>query len=176
MLLVDLAALRLGRGRILQRVERRAGVAVGVDQQPRERRLAERVGAAEAALGIGERALDDLAQVVVRQRRERIDLQPRPQRADDLVPRMLGGGAQQRDGAVLDVRQQRVLLGLRPARDLVDEQDRHLSHGTALRRAGDDLAQIGDPVRHRVQRLERGRALPRDRLGDRRLPAPWRAP
>ncbi len=55
----------------------------------------------------------------------------REQRADDLERRVLGRGADQRDGAVLDERQDRVLLGLVEAMDLVDEQHGAPASGVA---------------------------------------------
>ena len=48
---------------------------------------------------------------------------PRQEGGVDLEVRVLGRRADERDRAVLDVRQQRVLLGLVEAVDLVDEQD-----------------------------------------------------
>ena len=57
----------------------------------------------------------------------------RQQRRVDLEVRVLGGRADQRDHALLDRRQQRVLLRLVEAVDLVEEQDRALAR---CRRAG----------------------------------------
>ena len=75
-------------------------------------RVLERRGAASTRkLGVG-------------QRLEPHDARARQQRRDDLEARVLGRRADQRDSAGLDVGQQRVLLGLVEAMDLVDEQQR----------------------------------------------------
>ena len=55
------------------------------------------------------------------------DPRPGDQRANDLKERILGGRTDEGDGAVLDVREQGVLLGLVPAVDLIHEQDRSLA-------------------------------------------------
>ena len=62
--------------------------------------------------------------VVDRVRLELVDLQPREQRRVDLEVRVLGRRADQRHEPVLDARQQRVLLRLVEAVDLVEKQDR----------------------------------------------------
>ena len=79
---------------------------------------------AEAALRIGQRAVDDLAQRIGVERLQAVDPHPRQERRVDLVVRVLGRRADQRDRAVLDVRQQRVLLALVEPMQLVDEGDR----------------------------------------------------
>ena len=60
-------------------------------------------------------------------------LAARQQRGVELERRVLGRGADQRDRAVLDVRQEAVLLGAVEAMDLVDEQQRALAVLAALR-------------------------------------------
>ena len=57
----------------------------------------------------------------------------RQKRRVELEGRVLGGGADQDDGAVLDVRQEAVLLGAVEAVDLVDEQQRALAAARARR-------------------------------------------
>ena len=90
---------------------------------------------AEPALAVGERAAEQRDDLLHRERAQRVDLGAREQRGDDLERRVLGGGADQDDVAALDVRQERVLLGLVEAVDLVDEQQRAAAHGARLRSA-----------------------------------------
>jgi hypothetical protein len=79
---------------------------------------------AEAALGIGAGPVNDGAQIVCMQRLQDQHRRAREQRRDDLERGVLGRGPDQDDGAVLDVRKERVLLRLVEAMDLVDEEDR----------------------------------------------------
>ena len=67
--------------------------------------------------------MEQLLDVVRRQRLQHEHPGAREQRADDLEARILGGGADQGDRAVLGRRQQAVLLGLVEPMDLVDEED-----------------------------------------------------
>ena len=62
--------------------------------------------------------------VSARVRLELVDLRPREQRRVDLEVRVLGRRADQRQQAVLDAGQQRILLRLVEAVDLVEEEDR----------------------------------------------------
>ena len=62
---------------------------------------------------------------------------------------VLGGGADQDDGAVLHMWEQGVLLGLVPAVDFIDEQDRAgVVQAAAFEGLGDHLAQFGLAVEH----------------------------
>ena len=95
----------------------------------------------------------------------------------DLEVRVLGGGADQRDQARLHHGQQRVLLRLVEAVDLVEEQDRAAA---VRRRAGRGPAPItGRHVRlahlHRRQLLELRAGGVRDDPRERRLPGAGRA-
>jgi len=160
----------------LERVQRDPRVAVrhrdervlGLLRQPRL--------AGQAAL-VDQRAPDDRADVVLRERAQHVHARTRQQRRDHLERGVLGRGAQERDVAVLDVRQHDVLLGLVEAVDLVDEQDRALpAHLAKLLRVADDLSQLGHSTRHRgdVDEL-RPRLLGRYG-GERGLPRAGRAP
>ena len=122
--------LALGqRGRALEHVERRPGVAPGerdevVEGRVRQRDAAVRAErAGQAPLRVGDRAPNDACDLVVGQRLEPPDAHPRQERGVDLEVGVLGRRADQGDRAVLDVGQQRVLLGLVEAVDLVEEQD-----------------------------------------------------
>ncbi len=71
-----------------------------------------------------------------------------PQRRVDLEERVLGGGPDQRERAVLDGGQQRILLRLGEAVDLVEEQDRSLATLTeSLAGSFDRLADVLDARR-----------------------------
>jgi hypothetical protein len=80
-------------------------------------------GAVESA-GIRDGALDEHREVVVGERLERQQERARQQRRDHRERRVLGGRGDEDHPAVLDSGQQRVLLGLREAVDLVEEEDR----------------------------------------------------
>ena len=71
-----------------------------------------------------EPAPDDDGHLLRRQRLELVDLRARDERGVDLVVRVLGRRADQRQEAGLDAGQQRVLLRLVEAVDLVEEEDR----------------------------------------------------
>jgi hypothetical protein len=68
-------------------------------------------------------AIDESTQVMSRERLETKESGPAAQRCVDFEERVLRGGTDEHDGAVLDGRQQRILLGLVEAMDLVDEHD-----------------------------------------------------
>ena len=84
-----------------------------------------------AQLAALDRAAQQRLDVLGGQRAQLQHLRPRQQRGVDREVRVLGRRADQRDQALLDRRQQRVLLGLVEAVDLVEEQDRRRA-----RRAG----------------------------------------
>src|SRR3972149_2098388 len=87
-----------------------------------------------------------------RQRLQGVDAGAREQGGDHLERRVLGGGADQGDRPVLDIRQDGVLLGLVEAMDLVDEQERAprrarpgaAVHPQSVAGLGDDAAGGGD--------------------------------
>ena len=139
----------VGRGRRhrqLERVERGARVPAGHAHEVPDR-LVRHLGAggAQAALPVGERVAQDAGDVRVLERPELEDAAAREQRGVDVEEGVLGRRADQDHRAVLDVRQQRVLLRAVEAVDLVDEEDRALVRDLAAPlRAGDDLADVGD--------------------------------
>ena len=67
---------------------------------------------------------DDLDELLLGERLELVDLHAREERGVELEVRVLGRRADQRQEALLDAGQQRVLLGLVEAVDLVEEEDR----------------------------------------------------
>ena len=100
----------------------------------------------------------------------------REQRCDDLERRVLGRGADERDRPVLDMRQDRVLLRLVEAMDLVDEQHGAqagaLMHGRLRHR----LAQVGDAGRDRAHGHHPRLRLGGEQSGERGLAAARRPP
>src|SRR2546429_831302 len=101
----------------------------------------------------------------------------RQQRRRQLEAGVLRGGADQRDDAVLDPGEERVLLCPVEAVDLVAEQDRAASFvlETLLRQL-DDLAHAGHPLGDRGKRLEVTIGVARDQAGEGRLARAGRAP
>ena len=71
----------------------------------------------------------------------------RQEGGDDLEGRVLGGGPDQSHRAVLDVRQDGVLLRLVEAVDLVDEKDRAQPGAAVNLGLGHLLAKVGDAGR-----------------------------
>ena len=112
----------------LERVQGDAGVAADDAGQRRQRVVRDfDAQRAEAALFVGERAAEEALDLLRRERLELEDAGAGEERRDDLERGVLGGGADEGDRAVLDVRQDDVLLGLVEAVDLVDEEDRALA-------------------------------------------------
>src|SRR5690349_149855 len=115
---------------------------------------------------------DDERELVVRQRHELPDLRSGEERRVDLEVRVLGRGADQRHEALLDRRQQRVLLRLVEAVDLVEEKDRPAAVRTeAVASGSEHLAHVLDRRRDRRQLLELGARRMRDDPRQRRLAA-----
>ena len=103
-------------------------------------------------------------------------LAARQQRAVQFERRILGGGADQHHGAVLDIGQEAVLLRPVEAVDLVDEEQRALAADAPLLRRVEHLAQIGDAREHRRKRLEMHVRRLGEEPRDRGLAAAGRAP
>ena len=159
-LVADVLALGQG-GRALEDVERRAGVAAGERHEMVERVVGQRdaAGRAEAAgqsaLGVREGPPDDRRDLVVGERLEAPHPHPRQERGIHLEVGVLGRRADEGDRPVLDVWQQRVLLGLVEAVDLVEEQDgAGAVEGEAVLRLGDGRADLDDARHDRRQRDE----------------------
>jgi hypothetical protein len=91
--------------------------------------------------------------------------------AVDLEEGVLRRRTDQDDGAVLDPGQEGVLLGLVPAMDLVDEEDRApVVELAVLAGLVDGDPDVGDPRKDRVERYEAARGRIRDNPGQGRLP------
>ena len=106
---------------------------------------------------------------------ELVDLRAREQRAVDLEVRVLGRGADQRHQAVLDRGQQRVLLRLVEAMDLVEEEDRRAAAGAPLAGARDHLAHLRAAGLDGRQLLERSVRVRGGQARQRGLAGPGRA-
>ena len=105
----------------------------------------------QAALPVCERIAQQRLQLLGGQRLEHVNARSRQQCADDLERRILGGGADEGQRAVLDVRQKRVLLRLVEAVHLVEKQHRGGAARGGLTRLLDRLADFLDAGLHRRQ-------------------------
>ena len=155
----------------LQGVEDHAGVAIGLVDE-----MLDGVVVGLTALP-GERPAHQLPKVIGSQRVQTEQARAAHERRVDLEERVLGRGADQDERAVLDRREQRILLRLVEAVDLVEEQDRPLSLlGQAPAGPVDDFAYVFHARRHGRERDERLLAALGDQPGERRLPRPRRPP
>ena len=150
--------------------ERGAGVAAGAAGDQRDDLLVER------GLDRGGAAAHDLGELLLGERLELDDLAAGEEGGVDLEVGVLRRGADQRHEALLDRGQERVLLRLVEAVDLVEEEDRPLPVAAqpvagALHHAAD----VVDPGRDGRELLECGAGLVGDDAGERRLPRPGRA-
>jgi hypothetical protein len=128
----------------LERVQHAARVAVRHVDQVRQRIIGElHVELAVPALRVRQRLPRDREQVGLGQRLELEDAAAADEGLVDLEVGVLGGRADEDNGAVLDPRQQRVLLRLVEAVDLVHEEDGALAElAAALLRLRDGLADV----------------------------------
>ncbi len=152
---VDRVALRFDRRhrKLLDQVHQTAAVAVRIgDERVARRRLERQSGGREV-----ERPAHQRGEVIRRQRLQHVDGRARQQRADHLERRVLGGRADERDGAPLHVRQEGVLLRLVEAVHFVDEQDGR-APGLRKRRVGarDGVPDVLHARQHGGQRDELG--------------------
>ena len=115
-------------------------VAVGKFEQSRSRIVAERQRLALHRFG----ALRHLLELVRRERIEPQHLGARQQRRIELEARVLGGGANKRDGPILHHRQEAVLLGAIEAMDFIDEEQCPVAAEALEPRFLEYLLQIGD--------------------------------
>ena len=143
---------------------------------PALRTIASTTSAATVDPELGRAARDDGGHLVVRERLELDDGAAREQGGVDLEVRVLGRGADQRQQAALDAREQRVLLGLVEAVDLVEEEDRPRAvRAEPVAGALEDAADVVDAGRDGRELLERGARRLGDDAGERRLADPRRA-
>ncbi len=102
------------------------------------------VAGTEPALPVRKRALNDSRQRGVIQLLQADDAGTAQKRRNNLERGVLGGGADERDRAVLDVRQDHVLLRFVEAVNLVDEEHGPESANAACLRFRHDLPQVRD--------------------------------
>ncbi len=179
-------ALRLGEGNgAFEHVERRPRIAAGERHEVIEglvghgnaAAVLRAEGAGKTPFRVADRATDDGRDVLVGERFEPPDPHPRQERGVDLEVGILGRRTDQRDRAVLDVRQQGILLRLVEAVDLVEEQDRALAvEREPLLRLGDRGPDVGDTGHHRAHRRELGADLRREQPGQAGLARARRSP
>ena len=133
----------------------RASPLAKFDERARARRAASTTCSSPSprSASVSARSIER-ADLVVAERLQHEHARAREQRRVHLERRVLGRRADQRDRAVLDVRQHRVLLRFVEAVDLVDEQHGALPGALELRRVGDDAPQIRYAGAHRRERLE----------------------
>ena len=164
----DGAAIRDAGGRGLQQVEGVAGVAPGTEKE-RVARVGRDRDAARQPGRVGERPVDERAEVLRREGLERQHPHARHERRVDLVVGVLGGGADERHQAVLDRGQQRVLLGLVEAVDLVEEEHRPPARCEPVPCPRHHRPHVGQAGRHRRELLERRLGRAGHDAGERRL-------
>ncbi len=109
--------------RDFEQVESAAGVAVGRPRDELERRWLGGDCTVRRRLPV-ERALEHDADILGRERAQDVDARAGQERAVDLEGRVLGRRTDEAERAVFDEGQERVLLRLVEAVDLVEKQDR----------------------------------------------------
>jgi hypothetical protein len=131
---------------------------------------------AQPALAISKRAPQQQNNLLLSQRLEHINPAAREQRGINLEGRILGCGPDQPDIPFLDMRQERILLRLIEAMNLVDEHDRPGPILPCPLRVSHDLLDLFDPGEHRREfnKLRLGHIG--DDFGERSLARTWRAP
>ena len=160
-----------------------AMIAAGERDEVVERVLAEgdaTVGteaAREAAFRVREGTSDDGRDILVGERLQSPHAEAGEQGSIDLEVRILGRRTDQRHGAVFDVRQERVLLGLVESMDLVDEQDAaDAVQRQPLLGLGDRRPDLGHARHDCGQGVEMRTDLAGQQSREARLPGPGRTP
>jgi hypothetical protein len=128
---------------LLDQVQQRAAVAIGHLQHRLARLALQRQGAAQFLLG----PLRQPLQIGQDSRSSTMTCARLTEGGVQLELRVFGGGADQKDGAILHMRQEAVLLGLVEAVDLVDEQQRALPVLAPDLRRSNTLRRSGTPVK-----------------------------
>jgi hypothetical protein len=93
---------------------------------------------------VGQASLHDHPQLILTKRLEAVDAKAREEWRVELIIGVLGGRTDEGDRPVLDVGQQRVLLRLVEAVDLVDEDHGHDATRASCPRIGEQLSQVGN--------------------------------
>ena len=165
-------------GRDLERGEHVAGVALGPLHEMRPGIVVDpELTTPETPLGLGQGSVRQLRQRAGIDGLEAEEGGAAEQRCGEREERIFSGGTDEDEEALLDVRQERVLLGAVEPVHLVEKQD---CPPPVLSEAGasslDDLTHVLDPGVHRGERLERLLGRSGDEAGDRGLAGARRAP
>ena len=152
--------------------ERGAAIAVGHADKRGARVLVERQRLAFDRFG----AFEELFQRGAVERPEHQHARAREQRRDQLERGVLGCGADEHDGAVLDHGQEGILLRAVEAVDFVDEEERPLPRFPALSSGVKNLLEVGDAGKDRGDLLEVKIGGPRQEARHRGLAGAGRAP
>ena len=160
----------------LQRRERRARVAVGENRDGLQHVVGNHHAPAAEPARVGQRAAEEPDDLVFRQPLQHEHLAAREKRAVHLERRVLRGRADEDDAALLDEREERVLLRLVEAVDLVDEDDRLPSEDAPLFRLPHHVLDVLDPARHGRERHEAGVGRQGDDVRERGLSHAGRPP
>ncbi len=111
----------------------------------------------QAALAVDQSPLQDRDELILAEAAQHVHAAAREQGGVDLERRILGRGADEDHGTLLDVGEEGVLLGSVEAVDLVHEQDRAKAAATALVLGlGNDLADLPHAREHGGERHETG--------------------
>ncbi len=157
---------------LLDEVKEKTAVAIGHCPQCSTAVLGQGQVMTEGFFGTADQDLE----VVVIETSEHEYLDARQQCADQLERRVLGRRPDEDHRAVLDIREEGVLLGAVETVDLVDKQQGALAHRAALLGGFEYLAQIGDTRKDGRERLEDEVGALCQEPRDRRLAAARRTP
>ena len=155
------AAVGFGRGGAdgnLERGQGGAGIAAGHgDQRGFGLVIKAAVEVAQPVFGIGEGAVDEFSYLILGQGVESIDAGAGKEGRDDLKGGILRGCADEGNGAVLNVGENDVLLGLVEPVNFIDEEDGALACETpAAARLPKDAAEVGNTGFNGADRLKVG--------------------
>ncbi len=152
---IDRAIVHAGGGEF-EGVHGESGIAIGeVDQQLERIWRDVDIATTKSALGIRQCDPQNLLDIGIGQRLQHDDPRTGEQRRVHLERWVFRCGSDQDDGAVLDVRQDGILLGFVEAMNLIDEKDGPLAlHAEPVAGFLDRRSQIGHAGRHRADRNE----------------------
>ena len=156
----------------LERGERATCIAVTAHREEVDRIFIDRdVELAEAALGVRDRALDQILNLLFGKRQEREDLAAADERAVYREEWILRRRADQQHDAVLHVAKKNVLLRAGEAVDFIEEEHCPLAAAfDAGARRVEDLPHFLHADAGRVRLLEVALRVPGDQFSERRLP------
>jgi hypothetical protein len=156
----------------LDLIEQEAPVAVGRGDE----RGAGILGEGQGLFGEGFGAGDQFAKRGFVEAAQDEHLRAREQSSVERETGILGRGADESDGAVLDIWQETILLGAIEAVDLIDEQQCALAGAGGVARGGEGGLEIGDAGENRRDRREAHADRIGQQAGERRLAGAGRSP